>query len=108
MVRHHGTRDAWRTRARCGHLKVVMWTVLIVPLTVGIPMLMASVALEASGGEFAHQPEVLGALCCYSGEGTCQSRGREASCWSRCRVGCLLEQKQGSWYAGAEAGYTGV
>ena len=58
MVRHHGTRDVWRTRARWGHLKVVMWIVLIVPLTVGIPMLMASVALEAGGGEFGHQSGV--------------------------------------------------
>ena len=80
MVRHHGARDAWGPRVKCGHLKVVMWTMLIVPLMVGIPMLMVSVALKASGGEFAHQPEVLGALCCYRGEGACQSRGREASC----------------------------
>ena len=36
------------------------------------------------------------------------SRGREASCWGRCRVGCLAEQKQGSWHAGAKAGYIGV
>ncbi len=58
MVRHHRARDAWGPRVRCGHLKVVMWTVLIVPLTVGIPMLMASVALKGGGGEVAHQSEV--------------------------------------------------
>ena len=46
MVRPLCARDAWSPRVRCRRSIVAVWTGASVPLAVGIPMLMVSVALE--------------------------------------------------------------